>query len=75
MDDKFLYLLKIKGSGNITDYIQVRDELMHLIGYFKHKNWINGLDKAGLSEHQDFLGHIFDELSYGVITEIKLQPL
>lgn len=29
------YLLKVKGKAKIPDYIQVRDEALTLIGYFR----------------------------------------
>ena len=40
-----LYILKIKGTKIIPDFVQIRDENMTLIAYFRLSQAENGLKK------------------------------
>ncbi len=66
-----IFLLKIQGSESIPDYIQVRDDKMHLIAYFKAANWKSGLAKYGLSALEERIGNLLKNLDFGVITEVR----
>ena len=48
-----LYILKIKGTKIIPDFVQIRDENMTLIAYFRLSQAENGLKKNNLENNSD----------------------
>ncbi|MEZ4827025.1 MAG: fructose-6-phosphate aldolase [Bacteroidia bacterium] len=67
------YLMKVKGKAKIPDYIQLRDENLTLIGYFRPGRK-ERLDKVVKSEElAEKLHDIIDNLTeYGKMTKIEL---
>ena len=65
-----MYILKIKGSTKIPDYIQIRDGKFTLIAYFRADHTTIGLQQCGLSEKESEMKKIIDELSYGKIFKL-----
>ena len=45
-----LYILKIKGTDKIPDFVQIRDSEMTLIAYFRLSQVEQGLRKNGFTE-------------------------
>ena len=45
-----LYILKIKGTDKIPDFVQIRDSEMTLIAYFRLSQIEQGLRKNGFTE-------------------------
>ena len=45
-----LYILKIKGTDKIPDFVQIRDEKMTLIAYFRLSQIERGLIKNNLEK-------------------------
>ena len=61
------YILKIKGTKIIPDFIQIRDEKMTLRAYFRASQIKKGLEKNNLKEHTKDLIRIIEDLPFGKI--------
>jgi hypothetical protein len=62
-----LHILKIKGTDKIPDFVQIRDENMTLIAYFRLNQVEKGLIKNGLEKHTDSISTIIKEIDFGKI--------
>ena len=62
-----LYILKIKGTKKIPDFVQIRDKNMTLQAYFRLSQTEKGLIKNNLEEHLENIKKILDELPFGKI--------
>ena len=67
------YLMKVKGKAKIPDYIQLRDENLTLIGYFRPGRK-ERLEKVVKNEaHAKHLHSVIEEMTeYGRMTKIEL---
>lgn len=68
------YLLKVKGKAKIPDYIQLRDEQLTLIGYFRpgRKERLSKVIKN--EAHADQLQLAIDSLTeYGKMTQVNIE--
>jgi hypothetical protein len=63
--------MKIKGSGKIPDYLQVRDDNFTLIAYFRADKLENGLKKFGLDNYVAEIQSVEDELMFGAMKYIQ----
>ena len=45
-----MYLLKIKGTEKIPDFVQIRDKKMTLIAYFRLSQIEKGIEKNNLTK-------------------------
>jgi len=61
------YILKIKGTKIIPDFIQVRDEKMTLRAYFRVSQIERGLEKNNLKEYTKEMIEIIEKLPFGKI--------
>ena len=66
-----MYLLKVKGNGNIPDYLQIRDGNFTLIAYFTIRNLEQGLGKNGLSEYLSVIEELIQTTDYGRIVALE----
>lgn len=62
-----LYLLKIKGTKKIPDFVQIRDAEMTLIAYFRLSQIEQGLRKNGLDSNSEEITDLLKEIPYGKI--------
>tara|TARA_B100001250_G_scaffold69116_1_gene55432 strand:- start:7805 stop:8008 length:204 start_codon:yes stop_codon:yes gene_type:complete len=62
-----LYLLKIKGTKKIPDFVQIRDAEMTLIAYFRLSQIEQGLRKNGLDSKLEEITDLLKEIPYGKI--------
>jgi hypothetical protein len=69
-----MYILKIKGSAKIPDYIQIRDDDFTLVAYFRHDRHEQGLKKFGSGKKIEEITAIINDLPYGKIQKILFQP-
>jgi len=60
-----MYLMKIKGSGKIPDYLQIRDDDYTLIAYFRADRLKQGLIKHKLIKYLDYIGECVENMSFG----------
>tara|TARA_B110000196_G_scaffold86691_1_gene75174 strand:- start:2059 stop:2271 length:213 start_codon:yes stop_codon:yes gene_type:complete len=61
------YILKIKGTSIIPDFIQIRDEKMTLRAYFRVSQKELGLKKNNLQEYSKEIINIIETLPFGKI--------
>lgn len=66
------YILKIRGTAKIPDYIQLRGEDYTLKAYFRADRPEKHLVKAGLGDFQDQIMEIVQTLTYGKVEKITL---
>tara|TARA_B100000614_G_scaffold260582_1_gene287889 strand:+ start:1473 stop:1688 length:216 start_codon:yes stop_codon:yes gene_type:complete len=62
-----LYVLKIKGTKMIPDFVQIRDENMSLRAYFRLSQQEIGLKKNNLSEDAEGIMRLLNEIPFGKI--------
>lgn len=66
-----LYILKIKGTKIIPDFVQIRDENMTLIAYFRLSQAENGLKKNNLENNSDKILKLLKTLPFGKVFKLK----
>lgn len=62
-----LYILKIKGTNTIPDFVQIRDEQMTLRAYFRLSQQEVGLKKNNLEEESKGIMALLKSIPYGKI--------
>ena len=62
-----LYILKIKGTDKIPDFVQIRDSDMTLVAYFRLNQITQGLKKNGLEDKAKGIITLLEEIPYGKI--------
>lgn len=62
-----LYILKIKGTSKIPDFVQIRDQEMTLIAYFRLSQIEQGLKKNGLQDNAKEIMDLLQVIPYGKI--------
>jgi hypothetical protein len=67
-----MYLLKIKGTAKIPDYVQMRDDDFTLIAYFRADRPEKALAKAGFAEKEKELMEIIQSLPYGKVQKTDI---
>ena len=66
-----LYILKIKGTKIIPDFVQIRDENMTLIAYFRLSQAENGLKKNKLENYSKKILNLLETLPFGKVFKLK----
>ena len=66
-----LYILKIKGTKIIPDFVQIRDENMTLIAYFRLSQAENGLKKNKLENSSEKILNLLETLPFGKVFKLK----
>jgi len=61
------YILKIKGTKMIPDFIQIRDDKMTLRAYFRVSQKETGLKKNNLQKYSQEMIKIIETLPFGKI--------
>ena len=62
-----LYVLKIKGTKTIPDFVQIRDEQMTLRAYFRLSQQEAGLKKNNLETEAKGITALLETIPYGKI--------
>ena len=62
-----LYILKIKGTNKIPDFVQIRDDKMTLIAYFRLSQIERGLIKNNLEKEVKNISRLLEDIPYGKI--------
>ena len=62
-----LYILKIKGTDKIHDFVQIRNSEMTLIAYFRLSQVEQGLRKNGFTEEILEIKKIIENIDFGII--------
>jgi hypothetical protein len=63
------YILKIKGTKKIPDFVQIRDKDMTLVAYFRLSQIEHGLKKNGIEKEVLKLKSIIEKMDFGMIHE------
>ncbi len=66
-----MYLLKIKGSGKIPDYLQFRDDEFTLIAYFKADSFEKSMLKSSLELYIDDVRKLVNNMPFGEMKYIN----
>ncbi len=67
-----IYILKIKGTAKIPDYVQLRDDNFTLLAYFRVDRPEKALTKAGLGDKESEIIRLINEMPYGKIQKLEL---
>jgi len=68
-----MYILKIKGKAKIPDYIQLRDENLTLLAYFRVDRPERSLKKLGYDKYLGELVQRFEDMPFGKIQRLELE--
>lgn len=67
-----MYIMKIKGTAKIPDYIQIRDDKFTLIAYFRADRPDKALKKLGFEEEVENIKDIISELPFGQMKNFNI---
>ena len=67
-----MYILKVKGKAKIPDYIQLRDDNMVLVAYFRADRPVKDLTKYGLAGHEAELEALITQIPFGRLQVLAL---
>lgn len=67
-----MYILKVRGTAKIPDYIQLRGDDFTLLAYFRVDRPEKALNKAGLAEKADQIIKAIQEIPYGKMLKLEL---
>jgi hypothetical protein len=67
-----MYIIKVKGKAKIPDYIQLRDENMVLVAYFRADRPLKNIEKYGLEGKEEALTAVIDRLSFGKLEKLEI---
>ena len=66
-----MYIMKVKGTEKIPDYVQLRDNNFTLLAYFRVDRPEKAIVKAGLANREEELMKLINELPFGKIVKIE----
>jgi hypothetical protein len=67
-----MYIIKVKGKAKIPDYIQLRDQNMVLVAYFRADRPLKNLEKYGLGGKEEGLLEVINRLSFGKLEKLEI---
>ncbi len=67
-----MYILKVRGTAKIPDYIQLRGDDFTLLAYFRVDRPQKALMKAGLAEKEEKIIKAINEIPYGKMEKLDL---
>lgn len=67
-----MYIIKVKGKAKIPDYIQLRDDNMVLVAYFRADRPAKLLKKYGLEGKEEAFNTIIRELPFGKLQKLSI---
>ena len=68
-----IYILKIKGTKKIPDFVQIRDEDMTLRAYFRMDQQESGIRKNNLEKYAKEIIYVLDEIPFGKLKKLDIQ--
>tara|TARA_Y100000588_G_C13336131_1_gene536106 strand:- start:155 stop:364 length:210 start_codon:yes stop_codon:yes gene_type:complete len=66
-----LYILKIKGTETIPDFVQIRDKNMQLRAYFRLSQQEIGIKKNNLDKHTKEIMAILKKIPFGKVHKLQ----
>lgn len=67
-----MYILKIKGTAKIPDYIQLRGDDFTLKAYFRLDRPDKSLERIGLGDKQELIMKFAETLPFGKIEKLDI---
>ena len=67
-----MYILKIKGTARIPDYVQLRDDGFTLIAYFRVDRPERALARLGLSDRLGKIVKRIEEIPFGKMMKLDV---
>ena len=67
-----MYILKVKGTAKIPDYIQLRGDDFTLLAYFRVDRPEKALAKAGLADKTEKIMQAMKEIPYGKMLKLEM---
>ena len=67
-----IYIIKVKGTAKIPDYIQLRNDYFVLIAYFRADRPLKRPEKYGLENKQVELKQLIDKLPFGKLQKLEI---
>lgn len=67
-----MYILKIKGTAKIPDYVQLRDDNFTLLAYFRVDRPEKALSKLGFGDIEADIIKLIQEIPFGKIKKLEL---
>jgi|TARA_B100000470_G_scaffold109574_1_gene84586 hypothetical protein len=68
-----IYILKIKGTEKIPDFVQIRDEDMTLRAYFRMDQQESGIRKNNLEKYAKEIICVLDRIPFGKLKKLDIQ--
>ncbi|MEL0009092.1 MAG: fructose-6-phosphate aldolase [Flammeovirgaceae bacterium] len=68
-----MYIIKIKGKAKIPDYIQLRNDNMILVDYFRADRPIDKIKSYGISSSDDEIVEYINGLEFGKLQKLSLK--
>ena len=68
-----IYILKIKGTKKIPDFVQIRDEDMTLRAYFRMDQQESGIRKNNLEKYAKEIIYVLDKIPFGKLKKLDIQ--
>jgi len=65
-----MYILKVKGTAKIPDYVQLRDDNFTLLAYFRVDRPEKAISKAGLGDKEAEIMQFIQDLPFGKIQKL-----
>jgi len=67
-----MYIIKIKGKAKIPDYIQLRNDDMILVDYFRADRPLDKLKKYGITSNDNKIINYVNNLEFGKLQKLVL---
>ena len=67
-----MYIIKIKGKAKIPDYIQLRNDDMILVDYFRADRPLDKLKKYGITSNDNKIIDYINNLEFGKLQKLVL---
>ncbi|MAQ22493.1 MAG: fructose-6-phosphate aldolase [Flammeovirgaceae bacterium] len=67
-----MYIIKIKGKAKIPDYIQLRNDDMILVDYFRADRPLDKLKKYGITSNDNKIIDYVNNLEFGKLQKLVL---
>lgn len=67
-----MYVLKIRGTAKIPDYVQLRNDDFTLLAYFRADRPEKALAKAGYADKEQDILKFINELPFGKVTKLEI---
>jgi hypothetical protein len=67
-----MYILKIKGTAKIPDYVQLRNDDFTLLAYFRADRPEKAISKAGYGNKESEIIQLIEKLPFGKVTKFEI---